>query len=85
MGYIILFSMGKKLCVVEFQFLILFVYDLLFATCYRVETESLLNHLLVGWQRRVPKLGIPRLTAATIRINVLSFPKNEEITSWTTM
>ena len=24
----------------------------------------------VGWQRRVPKLGIPRLPAGTIRISV---------------
>ena len=46
--------------------------DLLFATRYRVETESLLNHLLLGWQRRGPKLGIPRLTAGMIRINVLN-------------
>ena len=35
-----------------------------------METESLLNHLLLEWQRRVPKLGIPRLTAGTLRINV---------------
>ena len=70
---------------IEFQFLILFVYDLLVATCYPVDTKSLLNHLLLGWQRRVPKLGMTRLTAGTIRISVLSFLENEEITSWTAM
>ena len=59
------------------------MYDLLLATCYRVETESLLNHLLLEWQRRLPKLGIPRLTAGTIRINLLPFLENVEIASWT--
>ena len=61
------------------------MYDLLCATYYRVETESLLNHLLFEWQRRVPKFEIPRLTAGAIRITVLSFLENEEITSWTTL
>ena len=37
------------------------------------------------WQLRLPKLGIPRLTAGTIRIDVLSFLENLEITSWTTL
>ena len=61
------------------------MYVLLFATCYRVETESLLNRWLLEWQRRVRQLRIPRLTAGTIRMNVLSFLENEEITSWTAL
>ena len=72
MGYIILFSMEKnKLCLSEFNFLCLFIDDLLFATCYRVETEIFVQPCFLGVLGRLsypgPKWRDKRTSVISIR------------------